>query len=625
MGPEGFFDQMGLVHNGLGEDPASGIAAGTREKAYTTDGLLAKSLQGKSTMKAIPLALCIAAMFFLATVFQAAGCRGDTVENGSYGDAGAASDSGGTPLDGASTAQDGGSDDHGAGGDGAADVSAGTDFDVGDVGSADAGASDASLDAGQKDAGGHVIEGSPFGFHPGNAAGYSYLRDLGAVWSREGTYTIWTWVDPNRNGGLSFKKAVAPPKEGMPGPGVAIDYDAIRAAPPEDVHIMTNVCPFRNGESEFATEAEKGAYAAFVTKMVERYDGDTDLGCVEAPPDCYRLGNAEFPTAETIARLSANPVKHWQMCNQVLDTCHDDCRATHAAKFAEAQRLTYGAVKAADPEAQVLMAGDSAKEEYPAVFSALGGAGLDIVDFHRFGTEDGYDPGDHLAFLKAALSGAGFGPETIRFWITETGTYSGDPQDERAERDLPFQGERQQARGLIKLFVAALGVGVEKVFWAWNIVEGFGCDCCIFDYTGLVYDGNDPANASGCDAKDPYDLGKGIKKLAYYSFQFMFDKLDGATTVREETQEDGLRLFRFEMGGRAVWVAWNDAGDDRTLIISGVGTERVRATETIPGVELGRDVVDPAGAFAQSEENVSGGEVRLRPLDVPLIIEEIPE
>ncbi|MBI5529717.1 MAG: hypothetical protein HY897_25605 [Deltaproteobacteria bacterium] len=69
-------------------------------------------------MKSIPQALCIAAMFFLAMFFLAAGCRGDTVENGSYGDAGAASDSGGTPLDGAAM-KDGGSEDHWAGGDGA--------------------------------------------------------------------------------------------------------------------------------------------------------------------------------------------------------------------------------------------------------------------------------------------------------------------------------------------------------------------------------------------------------------------------------------------------------------------------------------------------------------------------
>ncbi|MBI5529716.1 MAG: hypothetical protein HY897_25600 [Deltaproteobacteria bacterium] len=46
MGPEGFFDQMGLVYNGLGEEPALGIAAGAQKKAYTTYGLLAKSLQG---------------------------------------------------------------------------------------------------------------------------------------------------------------------------------------------------------------------------------------------------------------------------------------------------------------------------------------------------------------------------------------------------------------------------------------------------------------------------------------------------------------------------------------------------------------------------------------------------
>ena len=51
------------------------------------------------------------------------------------------------------------------------------------------------------------------------------------------------------------------------------------------------------------------------------------------------------------------------------------------------------------------------------------------------------------------------------------------------------------------------------------------CDCCIFDYTGLIYDGD--SEKQTCDDNDSYDLGKGVKKLAYFSMKFLIDKIGG--------------------------------------------------------------------------------------------------
>jgi hypothetical protein len=104
--------------------------------------------------------------------------------------------------------------------------------------------------------------------------------------------------------------------------------------------------------------------------------------------------------------------------------------------------------------------------------------------------------------------------------------------------------------------------GVEKVLWAWGIVEGFGCDCCIFDYTGLIYDGNREPQA--CDDNDPYDRGTGVKKLSYYSFKLMINKIGGFAIV-ETIHDSGNYVYKFTKNNKPVYVAWNDNGGSITL------------------------------------------------------------
>ena len=93
-------------------------------------------------------------------------------------------------------------------------------------------------------------------------------------------------------------------------------------------------------------------------------------------------------------RLVADPVKHWQVCNQLTDACLDAaCKDTYAASLRpRCKKLSYDAVKQADPSATVLIAGDSAMDMYPDVFAILAGSGVDVIDFHRFGEETEYGP-----------------------------------------------------------------------------------------------------------------------------------------------------------------------------------------------------------------------------------------
>ncbi|MBD3290089.1 T9SS type A sorting domain-containing protein, partial [candidate division KSB1 bacterium] len=340
--------------------------------------------------------------------------------------------------------------------------------------------------------------------------------------------------------------------------------------------------------------------------------------------------------------------KHWQICNQLLDACADDCRDTYAQKYSEVLRLAYRAVKEADSTAQVLIAGDSHMTEYPSVFNELNGKYTDIVDMHRFGDESQYNPKEHLDYIKNALSDAGYNLDNTRIWITETGTYSGDPvpRETGTGVDLPFQNEKQQAGGLLKYYVSAFSHGIEKVFWAWNIVEGFQRNGSIFDYNGLIYDGyewtgnssNDPNGRYSNDPTDiVYDKGSGVKKLAYYTYKLMVDKLENGNWDNLSIVSNGsnnIYVYKFNITGDHIWILWwdwyndPDYSDGETISFDlSVGkADSVMITESIPNADSGDEIQEdayPAFFFTRTEKvNDETAEITLG--NEPVYVERTP-
>ena len=470
------------------------------------------------------------------------------------------------------------------------------------------------------------IDDSPFGFHPGNADNYSYSYDLGSRWSRgEGSYVVWDWVDVERNGGFNFTNAVAPAQNKV-NSSIKINYDELRLETPDDINIVKNISPFRKG-GEFKNEEEKAVYYSFVKSTIERYDGDNDLGCILKSPDCYFKGDNQYPSEEVIIKSEKNPVKFWQMSNQLFDTCErSNCRNNYAKNYAEALKITYKAAKEADSSVSILIAGDSKLEEYPAVFKELNGQYLDIVDKHYFGEDYQYNPKDEFDYLKESLVKAGFDLKQLRFWVTETGTYSGDPitpLGKNIKTDLPYQSESQQASGLFKRYVSSLSYKIEKIFWAWNIVEGFKRDGGIFDLTGLVYDGCEFINNKyQCGGELKYDAGKGSKKLAYYTYKLMTNKLEGSDWDNVEIiqESNDAYVYKFTNQGNPIWVAWSDSGSG-SVSLNSLGIDNAKVTEAVPDYENGKEIVDGNVDFENmfKESDISDS-VQLG--DVPVFIKE---
>lgn len=470
-----------------------------------------------------------------------------------------------------------------------------------------------------------------FGFHPSGAGAYSYANDLGVDFNREGLYFIWNWVDKNNNGHFSFKSATIPPKpDSLRSGDTVYDYDKerVKLAKEKNIQVMANVCPsrgqiFASRGQIFDYKKNEVVYQKFVEKLVERYDGDGDYGCVESAPDCYLPGDNEYPTEDTIVAMKENPIEYWQTCNQVLDVCQGkDCAQfdTYATVYAKVQEFTYKGVKSACPECSVLIGGDSHKELYPPIYKLLNGEYVDIIDKHFFGEKNEYrNIQNEMDYLKDSLKDSGFDLDDLRFWITETGTYSGDPvSDKPGVLDLPYQSESEQASGLIKIYATSFGEEIEKVLWAWGLYEGFVCDCCIFDYTGLIYDGN--RETQKCDGGDIYDLGEGVEKLAYYSFKLMTNKLSGFSSVDAIKNSGDTFLYKFIVDDRPIYIAWSEL-DSKEIDLNILGLDKVKVTKAVADFTNGGEIKKKNVEFSDMfREYIVDKYVRLG--KTPVFIEE---
>lgn len=206
--------------------------------------------------------------------------------------------------------------------------------------------------------------------------------------------------------------------------------------------------------------------------------------------------------------------------------------------------------------------------------------------------------------------------DDVEIWITEMSDYSGKPIAPNREwvPEYNFHSERYHASQVIKRYVYSLACGVRKIFWIqmeeWNNFAGGG-ENRYFDNVGLV---NNPRNSDGLSHR----------KLGYYSYKLMTEKLKGAdwlnvSTVRED---DGVVLVRFDRKGRSVWVAWNDNKDKRTVTISGIRTDRIIVTEAVPECESGKDVKGYEDAFRIEYREVKDRTSEIRLSSIPFFIEE---
>jgi len=439
---------------------------------------------------------------------------------------------------------------------------------------------------------------SPFGSHPaivippfeyGINNPYDIAVDLGIKWDRSIMF-IWTLTQPD----LTQQKYLW-------------RHDRQLRDVPDDMHLVANILigdPER--DSKYPQYAEEKsflprnvpAYRQFVKAVVERHDGD---------------GVKDMPGLR-------KPIKYWQVDNEPPHGLKD---------YAEFLRITYQAIKEADPEAKVIIGGvpgmppvsaylTGFDKFYLPILDALAKSKtkyFDIFDFHWYGSAAGdyRGVGEVYEYIRQKIDTRDLTP-TEGYWITEMGTYSGDPSPvpQLSNYDYPFQTEEQQAADLFKRYVYALSHGIKKVFNAFGLKEGFKDDRGFFDFTGLVYDG-----------KFPHDRGRGVKKLSYYTYKLMTEKLQGSdwdnvTTISDG--EDNIYAYKFvnKRTEDPVYVVWWDYFDEQQYKKGDTKKWDLPADFDIAGIDS--SLTDRSGNRKSREKNSTSGKIALLLEEDPLII-----
>lgn len=441
---------------------------------------------------------------------------------------------------------------------------------------------------------------SPFGFHtagvfkPGYVDnGFADAQNIGVKWAREGVYAYWFLIQPD----------------------IAVEeydfsmHDEQWRRVPAGMNILANIAPQGHIDEGYALpgsympiDADK--YIAFVKAAVERYDGDG---------------------IDDMTELQ-NPIKYWQVGNEPS--------VYQASGFADLQRITYSAIKDSCPDCTVLIGGATGMppaDQYLALFDshykpildALGGEYVDVMDFHWYGDASGDYKGAGAvhAHVRSVLDTDGFG--NIPIWITEMGSYSGDPLKPAAIPngiDFPPQTERQQASDYFKRLVYPLSLGVKKIFPAFGLIEGFKYDGGYFDFTGLIYDGWGPG-----------DPGLGVRKLSYYTYKKTAETLEGSDmdNVQKIRESGYVSVYKFLKNGKPIYAAWWDYFDDpaygyrnsKKVVLRGLQGDSALATEVVPRFSSGAEVDNYGNAFRTRIMPITDGKVTIRLGDSPVFVE----
>lgn len=208
-------------------------------------------------------------------------------------------------------------------------------------------------------------------------------------------------------------------------------------------------------------------------------------------------------------------------------------------------------------------------------------------------------------------------------------TYTGeDLKASQQGRPLKYQNEVQQAGYLVRRALYLLSRGI-RFYWSqirerekWE-----GNSNHFFCYQGLIY--------NGVPKSDKYDKGDGVKKLSYWTYKFLVEKIKetdwkNISTLHDGTGSDHLYLYKLmKKTGQPLYIAWWDYFDEKkplktkTITIDMGNVKSVKITETIPNAEWGEDLKDSnyPNFFKTEVKKVTDGKVSFNLGRKPVFVE----
>lgn len=302
-------------------------------------------------------------------------------------------------------------------------------------------------------------------------------------------------------------------------------------------------------------------YKIFLTKIVERYDGD---------------GTEDMPGLKT-------KVAYWEIGNEVDGACGGF--ENNAEGYVKLLNVSFEAIKKADPEAKVLNAGaldvtgikeaESVKSFWKKFFELGGWQYLDYFNFH-YNAERSAGNGatlDSSSFLETlnffnGLMEKNGGRKSI--WITEFGTYSGTPVSTMPKNQMTFptQSQEFQAAWYFRNSIIGFANGVDRIF------------------IDLVGRDNDMIGSSAA-----FNL-EGEPRLFVVTLKIISAKISGFSKAEKIAEGQ----YKFTVDGKPVYALWSGTLPNE---ISGI----VKVTD-----------------FEGLEKNSDASEIELRS-DQPIFVE----
>ena len=325
------------------------------------------------------------------------------------------------------------------------------------------------------------------------------------------------------------------------------------------------------------------AFADYVRRVVERYDGD---GLDDMPGLKYA-------------------VHHWQLDNEVdlhwFGCLDKGINFSTPEEYVAALRLIVPIIRESDPQAVIFpsfwFAGSSANPDGAAYFEQfiqLGGADLvDAIDVHDYSFKLDLFV-SRLETINVLLA-----DHPLPIWSMEFSV----PSDPLAN---PNWDAATHARAVVKYHVAAFAVpNVDRLLWfnltqyptradddQWQMFGSNGFYDCLDER-------DDPAlGITVCGSEPPGPGG--------YTYQLLIEKLNGFTAA--EKLAEGVYRFTFA-DGHAVYVLWGSASADLTAY----GTQ---------GPQMVTHIVEEEGQTAPVTETLAARDIPLS--DSPIFVEAKP-
>jgi len=408
-----------------------------------------------------------------------------------------------------------------------------------------------------------------------------HMATLGAHWTRYSLLAAWQLIEPTIGGGYNWS---ANGPNGAPDAILGAVY-----APGNDIHTVVNIQALSLGtgtptRSPFTNQTD---YRAFVQALAERYDGD---GASDAP--------------------GGIKVDYFQLANEVQDWFD---RGLTADQYGEAAQITLEALRAANPNAQLIMMGGFSRggtevtleDRYKQAIQALKSRGVKpvAIDLHWwFWITDGL-PWQSSVVLDARAYLDSIGWQDVQIWSMEDGAWAGCPAN------LTALTEEEQALTLVKRFVWGRANGIVKLFWQ-GLIDMYNFDGKAdspFNSMGLVDDGEQ--NCADISRRNTTRIG-------YWSYQKLAANTDNLVATPSGTvsgTHDGTSVFAYQYLRKSdsapFYIVWREGGTGSvTLSVPG---SAYHLTNLIP---------DRFGTFQESDITPVAGSITVNAGSQPILI-----